>query len=179
MQARALKCKCMYTCVCVQAFTHTYIHGMTGTYSNMHARIRSYEMHCKMYTCMHTHRYKDRGIHVYRRIFLHLSGIRVFRCIANVGLLTAGIYAGSLAVLTDAAHLLTDVASFLVALIAAILAEMPGSKNYTFGGRTSTVASSHYTCTCCRNGEGRSSGSINLCCNDMGANNCVVLRSVH
>lgn len=46
---------------------------------------------------------------------------------------TGGIFAGSLAILTDAAHLLTDVAGFAIALLAAVMARKPATKNYTFG----------------------------------------------
>ena len=46
-----------------------------------------------------------------------------------------GIYAGSLAVLSDAAHLFSDLASFIVAVAAGHLASLPGSPTYTFGYR--------------------------------------------
>lgn len=44
-----------------------------------------------------------------------------------------GIWANSLAILADAAHLLTDIAGFAIALLATVMATSPASKNYTFG----------------------------------------------
>ncbi|KAI8372740.1 cation efflux protein [Radiomyces spectabilis] len=47
--------------------------------------------------------------------------------------LTAGYFANSLALMSDAFHLLSDVASFIVALVAIYLAEKPPTKRHTFG----------------------------------------------
>jgi solute carrier family 30 (zinc transporter), member 2 len=44
-----------------------------------------------------------------------------------------GIWANSLAILSDAAHLLTDIAGFAIALLATVMATSPASKNFTFG----------------------------------------------
>ena len=53
----------------------------------------------------------------------------------------AGLLAGSLALLSDAAHMLTDAASIGLALIAARLAARPASGAYTFGlGRAEIVS---------------------------------------
>lgn len=61
----------------------------------------------------------------------------------NVGLLVAeavgGILTGSLAVLADAGHLLSDVGSIVLALIAARLAAMPAAGRRTFGYQRSEV----------------------------------------
>jgi cobalt-zinc-cadmium efflux system protein len=61
----------------------------------------------------------------------------------NVGLLVAeavgGILTGSLAVLADAGHLLSDVGSIVLALIAARLATMPAAGRRTFGYQRSEV----------------------------------------
>jgi cobalt-zinc-cadmium efflux system protein len=61
----------------------------------------------------------------------------------NVGLLLAeaigGILTGSLAVLADAGHLLSDVGSIVLALIAARLASMPAAGRRTFGYQRSEV----------------------------------------
>ena len=40
--------------------------------------------------------------------------------------LFGGLYSGSLAILTDAAHLLTDMSSFIISLVAIHLSERPG-----------------------------------------------------
>jgi cobalt-zinc-cadmium efflux system protein len=61
----------------------------------------------------------------------------------NVGLLLAeavgGILTGSLAVLADAGHLLSDVGSIVLALIAARLAALPAAGRRTFGYQRSEV----------------------------------------
>ena len=61
----------------------------------------------------------------------------------NVGLLVAeavgGILTGSLAVLADAGHLLSDVGSIVLALIAARLAALPAAGRRTFGYQRSEV----------------------------------------
>ncbi len=61
----------------------------------------------------------------------------------NVGLLVAeavgGILTGSLAVLADAGHLLSDVSSIVLALVAARLAAMPATGRRTFGYQRSEV----------------------------------------
>ena len=44
-----------------------------------------------------------------------------------------GYFASSLAVMTDASHLLTDVSSFLISLLALRMAAKPKSKKLTFG----------------------------------------------
>lgn len=49
--------------------------------------------------------------------------------------LVGGIVSGSLAVLSDAAHLASDLMSFLFAVAAGHLASMSGSKRYTYGYR--------------------------------------------
>jgi cobalt-zinc-cadmium efflux system protein len=61
----------------------------------------------------------------------------------NVGLFLAeaigGLLTGSLAVLADAGHLLSDVGSIVLALIAARLASMPAAGQRTFGYQRSEV----------------------------------------
>lgn len=61
----------------------------------------------------------------------------------NVGLFLAeaigGVLTGSLAVLADAGHLLSDVGSIVLALIAARLAAMPAAGRRTFGYQRSEV----------------------------------------
>lgn len=61
----------------------------------------------------------------------------------NVGLLVAeavgGVLTGSLAVLADAGHLLSDVSSIVLALVAARLAALPAAGRRTFGYQRSEV----------------------------------------
>lgn len=50
-----------------------------------------------------------------------------------VGELLGGILAGSLAIMTDAAHLLSDLAGFLISLFALYMAQRPPSSTLSFG----------------------------------------------
>ena len=53
----------------------------------------------------------------------------------------AGLLAGSLALLSDAAHMLTDAAALALALVAARLAARPPSARFTFGlGRAEVLS---------------------------------------
>ena len=58
-----------------------------------------------------------------------------------VGEVTAGVIAGSLALLADAGHLLTDAAALVAALVASRLAVRPARGPWTFGlGRAEILA---------------------------------------
>jgi cobalt-zinc-cadmium efflux system protein len=57
------------------------------------------------------------------------------------GEVVAGIVAGSLALLSDAAHMLTDAAALALALFAARLAERPPRAGYTYGLRRAEILS--------------------------------------
>jgi solute carrier family 30 (zinc transporter), member 2 len=50
-----------------------------------------------------------------------------------------GIYANSLAILTDAAHLLTDVASFAIALCAVIISKWKSTSKFSFGFKRAEI----------------------------------------
>lgn len=50
-----------------------------------------------------------------------------------VWMCVGGVLANSLAIVTDAAHLLTDFASFLISLFALVLASRPRTKRMNFG----------------------------------------------
>jgi cobalt-zinc-cadmium efflux system protein len=58
-----------------------------------------------------------------------------------VGEIVAGILAGSLALLSDAAHMLTDAAAIAIALLAARLARRPAGGSFTFGFRRAEILS--------------------------------------
>src|SRR3954464_13872087 len=58
-----------------------------------------------------------------------------------VGEVVAGVVSGSLALLSDAAHMLTDAGSLALALVAARLAARPPSARFTFGvGRAEVLS---------------------------------------
>ncbi|VDL43218.1 unnamed protein product [Hymenolepis diminuta] len=67
---------------------------------------------------------------VARRKLLIASGLCL---IFMIGEATGGALAGSLAIMTDAAHLLTDFASFLISLFAIFLAGRPATRMMSFG----------------------------------------------
>jgi cobalt-zinc-cadmium efflux system protein len=72
-----------------------------------------------------------------RRLAAALALILAFM-VAEV---VAGLLAGSLALLSDAAHMLTDAASLTLALVAARLAARPPSERFTFGlGRAEVLS---------------------------------------
>ena len=70
-----------------------------------------------------------------RRMWVALA-INVVCCSAEA---IGGVLTGSLAVLADAGHLLSDVGSIVLALIAARLASLPAAGNRTFGYQRSEV----------------------------------------
>ncbi|RKO90662.1 hypothetical protein BDK51DRAFT_15297, partial [Blyttiomyces helicus] len=47
--------------------------------------------------------------------------------------LAAGLYAGSLAILSDSFHLLSDIAGFAISLVALYLAQQPATARHSFG----------------------------------------------
>lgn len=57
-------------------------------------------------------------------------GLSSVFCVVEV---VGGLWSNSLAILTDASHLLTDIAGFVIALIATIVAKRAACKNYTYG----------------------------------------------
>ncbi|KAL4218001.1 hypothetical protein ACF0H5_022739 [Mactra antiquata] len=61
----------------------------------------------------------------------------VIACVLSLSFMLAevigGIFAGSLAIVSDAAHLLTDLASFLISLLAIFLASRQATKKLSFG----------------------------------------------
>ena len=58
-----------------------------------------------------------------------------------VGEVVAGVLADSLALLSDAAHMLTDAAAIALALFVARLARRPGRGGFTFGFRRAEILS--------------------------------------
>ena len=61
---------------------------------------------------------------------MYATCITVWFCIT---LFTGGYFAGSLAIMTDAAHMLSDFAGFLISLFAIWLASRPSSNRMSFG----------------------------------------------
>lgn len=62
-----------------------------------------------------------------------ISTIVFFLYLYKMKMLAGGVLAGSLAIISDAAHLLTDFASFMISLLALMLATRSPSKKFSFG----------------------------------------------
>ncbi|KAK4470140.1 hypothetical protein MN116_005724 [Schistosoma mekongi] len=71
-----------------------------------------------------------------RRKLILASGLCLF---FMTGEIIGGALAHSLAIMTDAAHLLTDFASFLISLLALFLASRPSTKRMSFGWHRAEV----------------------------------------
>jgi solute carrier family 30 (zinc transporter), member 2 len=63
------------------------------------------------------------------RLILAIGLSSTFMIVEVIG----GYLANSIAIYSDAAHLLTDIAGFGIALVAAIASKSPGTKTLTFG----------------------------------------------
>ena len=85
----------------------------------------------------HSHGHAHRGDADARRLGLALALILAFM----VGEVVAGILANSLALLSDAAHMLTDAGALAVSLVVLRLAARPAGGNKTFGLRRSEILS--------------------------------------
>jgi cobalt-zinc-cadmium efflux system protein len=86
----------------------------------------------------HAHHHDHDVVHADRRLLAIALAITVSIVVAQVA---AGLVANSLALLSDAAHNLTDAASIGLALIAARLASRPATAAYTFGLRRAEIMS--------------------------------------
>mmetsp|Transcript_18854 Transcript_18854/g.54573 ORF Transcript_18854/g.54573 Transcript_18854/m.54573 type:complete len:584 (-) Transcript_18854:70-1821(-) len=72
--------------------------------------------------------------------------IACFLClIFLVSEIAGGLISGSLAVLSDAAHLFSDLMSFVFAVAAGHMASMPGNATYTFGYRRAEVVAALFS----------------------------------
>jgi cobalt-zinc-cadmium efflux system protein len=102
---------------------------------------------------MHAHSHGHGGAHDHgrasdrRAIAIALGLIAAFM----VGEVAAGIVAGSLALLADAGHMLTDAAALAAALVASRLATRPARGQWTFGfGRLRSLPRRRTgSCPCC------------------------------
>jgi cobalt-zinc-cadmium efflux system protein len=86
---------------------------------------------------MHAHGHAHGGEEDARRIGLALALILAFM----VGEIVAGVLAHSLALLSDAAHMLTDAGALAMSLVVLRLAARPAGGNRTFGLRRSEILS--------------------------------------
>ncbi|XP_025751814.1 zinc transporter 8 [Manacus vitellinus] len=88
--------------------------------------------HCHGYSQAYENRKREQ--HQARRKLCVASVICIFFMIAEItGEYVCGQIAGSLAVVTDAAHILVDLTSFLISLFSLWLASKPPTKQLTFG----------------------------------------------
>uniref|UniRef100_A0A8C6J298 Proton-coupled zinc antiporter SLC30A8 n=1 Tax=Melopsittacus undulatus TaxID=13146 RepID=A0A8C6J298_MELUD len=88
--------------------------------------------HCHFYSQAYENRKREQ--HQARRKLCVASVICIFFMVAEItGEYVCGHIAGSLAVITDAAHILVDLTSFLISLFSLWLASKPPTKQLTFG----------------------------------------------
>ncbi|XP_037986024.1 zinc transporter 8 [Motacilla alba alba] len=88
--------------------------------------------HCHSYSQAYENRQREQ--HQARRKLCAASVICTFFMIAEItGKYVCGQIAGSLAVVSDAAHLLVDLTSFLISLFSLWLTSKPPTKQFTFG----------------------------------------------
>jgi len=86
---------------------------------------------------LHCHTYTDEGVDKRARRRLLLAS---FLCLVfMVGEAVGGILSNSLAIATDAAHLLTDLGSFMLSLVAIHMAARPKSQRMSFGWHRAEV----------------------------------------
>ena len=85
----------------------------------------------------HCHTERESGIDKKARRKLVIASVLclIFMVVEVVG----GILANSLAIATDAAHLLTDLASFMVSLFSIWLASRPSTQRMSFGWHRAEV----------------------------------------
>lgn len=70
---------------------------------------------------------------VYLKIYNVAQQLFFSLFIYKTKMFAGGVLAGSLAIISDAAHLLTDFASFMISLLALMLATRSPSKKFSFG----------------------------------------------
>src|ERR1700677_2216276 len=90
----------------------------------------------------HDHEHSHEHAHGHGTGLFHSHGMnrksKMFWAIGITALIlvleaVGGIVSGSLALLSDAGHMLTDLAALFISLTAMILAERPTSRTHTFG----------------------------------------------
>jgi len=86
---------------------------------------------------LHCHKSREEGIDKRARRKLILASVLCL--VFMIGEVVGGIFSNSLAIATDAAHLLTDLASFMISLIAIWLAARPKSQKMSFGWHRAEV----------------------------------------
>lgn len=112
-------------------------HGSKGAVSNGHSHATTGSNHEHAHSEHHQHQHeapkKPDEHEKQRRVRAKLYSATVFAFIFMVIEIVGGILAGSLAVVTDAAHLFTDVAGFIGGIIGSYLAEQPASNTLSYG----------------------------------------------
>lgn len=125
---------------------HDHSHGHSHSHSHSH----NGSSHCDEEVGNHNHEEEkvkratvtvtaeqERRLEVLRKLKTASSLCFVFFLIEVIG----GLLAGSLAVLSDAAHLAADLSAFVVAILGSHIAALPASEAHTFGlKRTESLA---------------------------------------
>ena len=101
------------------------IGGDGATHASTLSKSQNYSNHC------HTNDSANRGIDKSARKKLLIASMLCL--LFMIGEAAGGLLANSLAIATDAAHLLTDFASFMISLFAIWMASRPATKKMSFG----------------------------------------------
>jgi cobalt-zinc-cadmium efflux system protein len=96
----------------------------------------------------HSHHHSHHHHHDHAPKLDHLNSVFIIGIILNSAFVIieviAGLISGSLSLLTDAGHNLSDVASLALALLAFKLTKAGSNKNYTYGYKRSTIIVSFF-----------------------------------
>jgi len=119
--------------------SHSHGHGHDHGHGHGHGNEHSSQHNDAANDCAKHADHEDRTgrQEVLRKLNLATSLCFAFFCVEVVG----GLLSGSLAVLSDAAHLLADLSAFVVAIAGSKIASMPPNEQHTFGlKRTESLA---------------------------------------
>jgi zinc transporter 2 len=71
--------------------------------------------------------------HVSKKVFVTLILISVVCLVMMIAEIVGGILAGSLAIMTDAAHMFSDLSGFMISIISIWIAKKPSSHKMSYG----------------------------------------------
>jgi cobalt-zinc-cadmium efflux system protein len=115
---------------------HHHGHGQRGAHAHDHGHAQAHS-HAHAPDRAHAHSHAPAADADRRRLALALALIVAFMAVEVV----VGIVASSLALLADAAHMLTDAGAIVFALVAMRLAARPPAGGYTFGLKRAEILS--------------------------------------
>jgi len=76
---------------------------------------------------------KNPGSERNKRIIRRLACVSILALIFMAAEVTGGLIAGSIAILSDAAHMLSDLLGFAISIVSVYISGLPATKKYSFG----------------------------------------------